>query len=67
MRLIFEGTPIPTTFLLTAVLGWAAWQDRLASTSTGAPGPPPGLATYTCVPTVCPLRQLDGQQDAANT
>ncbi len=25
----FEGTPIPTTFLLTAVLAWAAWQDRL--------------------------------------
>ncbi len=25
----FEGTPIPTTFLLTAVLAWAAWQGRL--------------------------------------
>ncbi len=25
----FEGTPIPTTVLLTAVLGLAAWQDRL--------------------------------------
>jgi CDP-diacylglycerol--serine O-phosphatidyltransferase len=25
----FEGTPIPTTFLLTAVLAWAASQDRL--------------------------------------
>ena len=25
----FEGTPIPTTFLLTAVLALAAWQDRL--------------------------------------
>lgn len=25
----FEGTPIPTTFLLTAVLGVAAWQGRL--------------------------------------
>jgi len=25
----FEGTPIPTTFLLTAVLALAAWQERL--------------------------------------
>jgi len=25
----FEGTPIPTTFLLTAVLAMAAWQGRL--------------------------------------
>ncbi|HEU4683297.1 MAG TPA: CDP-alcohol phosphatidyltransferase family protein [Nitrospira sp.] len=26
----FEGTPIPTTFLLTAVLAYAAWQGRLS-------------------------------------
>ncbi len=25
----FEGTPIPTSVLLTAVLAWAGWQDRL--------------------------------------
>jgi CDP-diacylglycerol--serine O-phosphatidyltransferase len=25
----FEGTPIPTTMLLTCVLALAAWQDRL--------------------------------------
>src|SRR5262245_36842873 len=25
----FEGTPIPTTFLLTAVLAFAGWQDRV--------------------------------------
>lgn len=25
----FEGTPIPTTVLITAVLAWAAWQGRL--------------------------------------
>jgi len=25
----FEGTPIPTTVLLTALLAWGAWQDRL--------------------------------------
>lgn len=27
----FEGTPIPTSVVLTAVLALAAWQDRLAS------------------------------------
>ncbi|MGD9725101.1 MAG: phosphatidylcholine/phosphatidylserine synthase [Nitrospiraceae bacterium] len=27
----FEGTPIPTTFLLTAVLAVAAWQGRLGN------------------------------------
>lgn len=26
----FEGTPIPTTFLLTVMLASAAWQDRLS-------------------------------------
>jgi CDP-diacylglycerol---serine O-phosphatidyltransferase len=25
----FEGTPIPTTVVLTGVLAWAAWQERL--------------------------------------
>lgn len=25
----FEGTPIPTSVVLTAVLAWAAWRDRL--------------------------------------
>ena len=25
----FEGTPIPTTFMLTAVLAWTGWQGRL--------------------------------------
>ena len=25
----FEGTPIPTTFLLTAVLAWAGWHGRI--------------------------------------
>lgn len=25
----FEGTPIPTTAMLTGVLAWAAWHDRL--------------------------------------
>ena len=27
----FEGTPIPTSVLITAVLAWAAWQGRLGS------------------------------------
>lgn len=25
----FEGTPIPSSVLLTALLAWAAWQDRI--------------------------------------
>jgi CDP-diacylglycerol--serine O-phosphatidyltransferase len=25
----FEGTPIPTSVVITGVLAWAAWQDRL--------------------------------------
>jgi CDP-diacylglycerol--serine O-phosphatidyltransferase len=25
----FEGTPIPTSVVLTAVLAWSAWQDRV--------------------------------------
>lgn len=25
----FEGTPIPTSVVLTGILAWAAWQDRL--------------------------------------
>ena len=25
----FEGTPIPTTFMLTAVLAFAGWQERI--------------------------------------
>lgn len=31
----FEGTPIPTSVLLTAVLAWAAWQDRLGPSLYG--------------------------------
>ena len=27
----FEGTPIPTSVLLTAVLAWAVWQGRVGS------------------------------------
>lgn len=27
----FEGTPIPTSVLLTAILAWAAWQDRIGT------------------------------------
>jgi CDP-diacylglycerol--serine O-phosphatidyltransferase len=27
----FEGTPIPTTVVLTAILAWAAWSDRLGA------------------------------------
>ncbi|GAB3479494.1 CDP-alcohol phosphatidyltransferase family protein [Polaromonas eurypsychrophila] len=31
----FEGTPIPTSVLLTAVLAFAAWQDRLGEQLCG--------------------------------
>ncbi|BDB26998.1 CDP-diacylglycerol--serine O-phosphatidyltransferase [Cupriavidus sp. TA19] len=31
----FEGTPIPTSVLLTAVLAWCAWQGRLAGDLPG--------------------------------
>lgn len=31
----FEGTPIPTTVLITAALAWAAWQDRLGDAIYG--------------------------------
>lgn len=31
----FEGTPIPTSVLLTAVLAFAAWQDRLGANLYG--------------------------------
>ena len=27
----FEGTPIPTSVLLTAVLAWSAWHDRMGA------------------------------------
>jgi CDP-diacylglycerol--serine O-phosphatidyltransferase len=31
----FEGTPIPTSVLLTAVLAWAAWQERIGADLPG--------------------------------
>jgi CDP-diacylglycerol--serine O-phosphatidyltransferase len=31
----FEGTPIPTSVLLTAVLAWAAWQGRIGAALYG--------------------------------
>ncbi|MDQ6639898.1 MAG: CDP-alcohol phosphatidyltransferase family protein [Pseudomonadota bacterium] len=31
----FEGTPIPTSVLLTAVLAWAVWQGRIGATLYG--------------------------------
>jgi CDP-diacylglycerol---serine O-phosphatidyltransferase len=31
----FEGTPIPTSVVLTAVLGYAAWQDRVGDALYG--------------------------------
>ena len=31
----FEGTPIPTSVLLTAILAWAAWHGRVGATLYG--------------------------------
>jgi CDP-diacylglycerol--serine O-phosphatidyltransferase len=31
----FEGTPIPTSVVLTGVLAWAAWQGRLGDDLLG--------------------------------
>lgn len=31
----FEGTPIPTSVVLTGVLAWVAWQDRLGDALPG--------------------------------
>ncbi len=31
----FEGTPIPTTVVITAVVAWLAWQDRLQAAMPG--------------------------------
>jgi CDP-diacylglycerol--serine O-phosphatidyltransferase len=31
----FEGTPIPTSVVLVALLAWAAWQDRLGANLWG--------------------------------
>ena len=31
----FEGTPIPTSVVLTAVLAWAAWQERVGDRLPG--------------------------------
>ena len=32
----FEGTPIPTSVVLVAVLAWAAWTDRIGDTLPGS-------------------------------
>src|SRR4051812_4215924 len=48
----FEGTPIPTSVLLTAVIAWAAWQGRLGETLYGGARrlprrlPPPPVALF---------------------
>ena len=38
----FEGTPIPTSVLLTAVLAWAAWQGRIGDALYGGSWALPG-------------------------
>ena len=53
----FEGTPIPTTALLTGVLALAAWQERLGEHHDGPRRP------ASVVPDVCPFRHPDDQQN----
>jgi CDP-diacylglycerol--serine O-phosphatidyltransferase len=38
----FEGTPIPTSVALTAVLAWAAWQGRIGDALVGSSWTLPG-------------------------
>jgi len=38
----FEGTPIPTSVVLTAVLAWAVWQGRIGDELLGGFWPLPG-------------------------
>lgn len=45
----FEGTPIPTTVLITAVLAWLAWQDHLQA---AIPGGVIGIAGWDLHPLV---------------
>jgi CDP-diacylglycerol--serine O-phosphatidyltransferase len=62
----FEGTPIPTSVVLTAVLAWAAWQGRVGERLWGGHvvarrrrAAPAGAA-------VRALGNADGEQDAAD-
>jgi len=45
----FEGTPIPTSVLLTAVLAFAAWQGRTGSAIYGGAWPLAGTALHPLV------------------
>jgi len=40
----FEGTPIPTSVVLTAVLAWAVWQGRIGDALPGGAWSLPGGA-----------------------
>jgi CDP-diacylglycerol---serine O-phosphatidyltransferase len=58
----FEGTPIPTTFLLTAVLAMAAWQGPLVRRLDDRIRDP-----ASAVAAVRPLGQPHDQQDVADS
>jgi CDP-diacylglycerol---serine O-phosphatidyltransferase len=63
----FEDTPIPTTFLLTAVLAMATWQGRLGKDLWwGAWTIGLGIL-HPFVAAVRPVGQLDDQQDVADS
>ena len=63
----FEGTPIPTSVVLTAVLAFAAWQGRIGrQTSTAAPGTLGPWELHPLSLLFVALGQPDDQQDAAH-
>ncbi|MEO8836403.1 MAG: CDP-alcohol phosphatidyltransferase family protein [Caldimonas sp.] len=45
----FEGTPIPTSVLLTAILAWAIWHDRIGAQLYGGTWQLPGAQLHPLV------------------
>ena len=62
----FEGTPIPTTVLLTAVLAFAAWKGTPRRESLRRQLDDRSLGAASAGAVVRRIRHADGQQDAAH-
>ena len=62
----FEGTPIPTTVLLTGVLALAAWQDRLGENLYWGAMDSRAVRPAPLVLAVRPFRNLDDQQNTTH-
>ena len=63
----FEGTPIPTSVALTAVLAWAAWQGALGDAAVGRRLAARAVVAASAEPAVRAVGHGDDQQDAAHT